>query len=81
MLPSATPIELLGYSAHVVVGMMRLQPACQQLKHPMHAVDAVGAWHIPRMLPPSLVRNGSARWHGRGMDRVHGRLELLAGRL
>ena len=34
----ARPIELLGCSAHMVVGVMRLQPACHQLKPPMHAV-------------------------------------------
>ena len=42
----ARPIELLGCSAYVVVGMMRLQPACQQLKPPMHAVNAMGTWRI-----------------------------------
>ena len=42
----ARPIELLGCSAYVVVGVMRLQSACQQLKPPMHAVDAMGAWRI-----------------------------------
>ena len=52
----ARPIELLGCSAHVVVGMMRLQPACQQLKPPVHAVHAVGALRIhAHMLPSCLV--------------------------
>ena len=37
----AQRIEVAGCSAHVAVGMMRLQPPCQQLYRPMHAVDAL----------------------------------------
>ena len=47
------PIEVLGCSVCVVAGVMRLQPACQQLCPPMTAMDASGLWRIPRMLPPS----------------------------
>ena len=40
------PIELLSRSPHVVAGVMRLQLACQELQPPMHAMNALGAWHI-----------------------------------
>ena len=52
----ARPIELLGCSAHVVVGVMRLQPACQLLYPPVLAVVALLAWRSPPSLPSSRQR-------------------------
>ena len=57
----ARQIELLGCSAHVVVGVMRLQPACQQLKPLVHAVDAMGAWRIHACIASIVSRSPSSR--------------------
>ena len=52
----ARPIELLGCSAHVVVGVIQLQPACQQLKPPSHARGGCdGCVAHSCVLPSSLV--------------------------
>ena len=53
----ARPIELLGCSAYVVVGVMRLQPACQQLKPPVYTVDAMGAWRLHACIASIVSRS------------------------
>ena len=52
----AQRIEVAGCSAHMAVGMMRLQLPCQQLYRPMHTVDALSA-HVAhsRGSPPAHI--------------------------
>ena len=53
MLPTATEVELLGFSLRVVAATMRLQPAAQELNPPVLAVVAMLAWRSPPLLPSS----------------------------